>query len=483
MWCLSLGILLGIAAACTTALSTDGTRLPLHRRDQGGATLQSISNLTFTNAPSSYSLPRLVRRNITVNGQNFRVAIDTGSSDFWGVTALCGRISGKNLPLSSRLVPPKNFTFNNTELYGGDNYGGGMIIGQIGFASVEFGGYKFEEQAFINATTIEFGGIVDIGLDGLLGLSFASASASNIVQKLQGEGLGSGEPFLFDIFDQTPEQDNFIGMALSRNDDLSGTADGSISVNGVNVSVPKSAVDGVPEGKLVALLDSGTPSLGLGKQLFDAIYSQIPGSNYTQIAGMPWWEIPCNTTASVSVQIGGNAFPIHPLDLSQMWPDLVATETTCTGNASIQLLFLTDPTKAAADTLSVRKAQLAAGPLIPNMAPEATDAIHEQPALSDTQQSSGGSLAAAALDTTISNSNSDSQVKKYAPIVIGLLGGNLLATLFVVVIGVALCVKRGGKAVSRSRSRKYAKVRFEDDGEGSEGRPLESYDTDKRYSD
>ncbi|KAJ7659157.1 aspartic peptidase domain-containing protein [Mycena polygramma] len=362
---------------------------------------------------------------------------------------------------------------------------------------------------------------------------------------------GLGQPFLSNIFDQTPGQDNFLGLSLSRTGDLEGTSDGlftinevdeayaavvnastipcypggnnrwtflidNISVDGTNVTLSKSVIPGVPSGKLVALLDTGAPEISLPQPLIDAIYSQIPGSNSTERNGDKIWTIPCNTTASVAIQIGGDSFPFHPLDLSKisyamgslnvstcesMWgpnsgdelEDIIlgdsfmrnvysifnfgnSVSNSSTGNASIQLLSLTDPATAATDVATVRMAQLAAGPSLP------MGAIHGQSATSNTrvQHSSGGSLAAAALDTTTSDSGDDSQVKKYAPIVIGLLGGNLLVTLFVVVIGVALCVKRGGKAVSRSRSRKYAKVRFEDDGEG---RPLESYDTDKRYSD
>ncbi|KAJ7501044.1 aspartic peptidase domain-containing protein [Mycena galericulata] len=532
-------IVLGGAVARSSASITHGTRFPLHLRGQQmGATLQSIANIPFTNASGTLTpiYPRYAS-NVTVNGQNFMVAVDTGSSDFW-------------------LVPPQNFAFNNSEFMSTFSYGGGYIGGMIGFASVQFGGYTFEHQAFLNATMLEFGGVVDSGLSGLIGLSFDGVTPSNIMRTLESYGKESqGEPFLFNIFDQTPEQDNFIGISLSRTGDLQGTADGSftinevdeaypgvvstsliplfpgndgrwtilvdsISVDGVNVSMPKSSVTSAPAGKLVALMDTGTPTLALPQQLMDAIYSKVPGSNYgtsTAFGGtMQMWTIPCNTTTIVSVQIGhvgrcvqifladirfsGEAFPIHPLDLSEDFPDFIHNTTTCpaslsetsrltlpsfnfgnsdfgnsvahspTGNASIQLLSLTDPVAAAADVLNVRK-QEANTPLS-----IAAAAVQDPSTPNAPSHSNGASPFAAALGASTSDSD-DSEVTKYAPIVIGLLGGNLLVALILFAMGVVLCVKRG-KSMS---SGKYAKVRFHEDA--GETRPLDGFDSDRRYSD
>ncbi|KAJ7484750.1 hypothetical protein FB451DRAFT_1233397 [Mycena latifolia] len=191
-----------------------------------------------------------------------------------------------------------DFVFNNTGIPVSDGYAAGAVTGTIGFASVELGGYKFDHQAFTNATDVEVGGIFNEGLDGLIGLSFNGpvTGLSPIPNTLQGNGsdASQGQPFLYNIFDQTPDQDNFIGMSLSRTDDLEGSAEASltinevdavyaavvnapllplfpgegswnilvdgISVDGVNVSLPQSTVPNAPAGKISMLMDTGTPT-------------------------------------------------------------------------------------------------------------------------------------------------------------------------------------------------------------------------------
>jgi hypothetical protein len=61
-------------------------------------------------------------------------------------------------------------------------------------------------------------------------------TTSSIKVALQGAKLDEtlGELFLSNIFDQTPGQQNFIGVSLSRTDDLEGSADASFLVNKVD---------------------------------------------------------------------------------------------------------------------------------------------------------------------------------------------------------------------------------------------------------
>ncbi|KAJ7185059.1 hypothetical protein C8R46DRAFT_1026873 [Mycena filopes] len=153
-----------------------------------------------------------------------------------------------------------------------------------------------------------------VGLDGLIALSFSGVSPSNLAAtwKKNGSDPDLAQPFLYNIFAQTPQQDNFIGISLSRSDDLEGSADASFTINevdqayadvvnapvlplfhlgmprwnilvdaidvdGVNVTMPPS-VAGAPHGKLVAQMDTGTPTGILPTDLIASIYSAIPGS-------------------------------------------------------------------------------------------------------------------------------------------------------------------------------------------------------------
>jgi hypothetical protein len=72
----------------------------------------------------------------------------------------------------------------------------------------------------------------------------------------------------------------------------------------------------------------------------------------------------------------------------------------------------------------------------------------------------GGAIvdAVAAADAAdAANSSGNGNVQKYALIIIGLLSGNVLVLLFLLVIGVGLYIKRGGTS-GRSKSTKYAPV-------------------------
>ncbi|KAJ6474812.1 family S53 protease-like protein [Mycena sanguinolenta] len=80
--------------------------------------------------------------------------------------------------------------------------------------------------------------------------------------------------------------------------------------------------------------------------------------------------------------------------------------------------------------------------------------------------------AASALDTDTSTGSSDGAVRKYAPIVIGLLAGNLVILLILLVLGVLLYVRRG-REVGAGRGSKYTPVKLRED----------EFHVEQRYSD
>ncbi|KAJ7671395.1 aspartic peptidase domain-containing protein [Mycena polygramma] len=530
--------LFSAVAPQASALALQGTPVPIvSRATPAGVTLQPVAvppgNGTINSIDVRYAV------NITVNGKNFRVAIDTGSSDLW-------------------IVPPQDFEFQDTGITVENRYINSSLTGTIGFASVELGGYKSKQQVFNNATSVPQGqGISEVGLDGLIGLAFDGILESDIQAELiaNGSDPSVGAPFLYNIFNQTPNQDNYIGISLARTGDLEGTADASFTINEVDdtyaavansskislfrpggeggwlflvdailvddtrVTPPPSIFSGVPAGKLLAAPDTGTPFMLLPQILLDDIFSSIPGSVLKLVEAVdgtdPVWTIPCNTTTIVSFQIGEQSYPIHPLDLSDVFSGNGTDEVVCatlwgggsgvnggidillgdsflrnaymqlnygnaishsrTANSSIQLLSHTDPVAAAADVLKVRMA------LLSNLSSAGSTATAQGASVAH-GANAGGSPVAAALDNTngsSSNASDNADVSKYGPIVIGLLGGNLLVTLLLLAVGVAQCIKRSGRAGSGKGSGKYAQVRIAPE----EARPLDSYDSDKRYSD
>jgi hypothetical protein len=126
----------------------------------------------------------------------------------------------------------------------------------------------------------------------------------------------------------------------------------------------------------------------------------------------------------------------------------------------MQFLSQTDSALAQADVLNVRMAHLSTN----------SDGTSAAGRLSD---------AAAADSAPSSDGSSDSSlIAKYGPIIIGLLGANLLVVLILAAVGVVLCVKRAGKSLSRGRTQQYSAVKVGEE----ETRPLDGLEG-KRYSD
>jgi hypothetical protein len=172
------------------------------------------------------------------------------------------------------------------------------------------------------------------GIDGMISLGFLDINASSLAQELVANGVDPtlGQPFHYNFFAQTPEQDNFMGLLISRTDDLEDSASVSftlneldesyvdafastphiprfpggnaiwsvlidnISVDGKNITLPQSTVRGTPSGKIVAGVEMSLKSGYMPKALHDLIYPQIDVSQGT---------ISCyTTTTTVVVYIG-----------------------------------------------------------------------------------------------------------------------------------------------------------------------------------
>lgn len=242
------------------------------------------------------------------------------------------------------MIPPGGIgAFNDTGiaielLFGDGSYG---TTGTIGVAPFEFGSYKIERQAFMNADQSNIGGLQEIGVYGLMGLSFDFVTASPINQKIKsiyGPDATWGRSVLRNIFQQDPSEPNFIAIHLSRSDDLEDTSGGSLTIGEyatkyANVaSKPKlpqhpkggdrwttlleglyvdgtavdvvSTIASVPAGQSQALLDTGDPHGIFPVAMYDAIYSKIPGAALLNDGKERVWIIPCNTTSHVEVAFG-----------------------------------------------------------------------------------------------------------------------------------------------------------------------------------
>ncbi|KAI0067567.1 acid protease [Artomyces pyxidatus] len=270
--------------------------------------------------------------NITLGGQQFGVSIDTGSSDLW--------VAG--------VVPNANDTGASAKV----TYAIGQVQGPVRTAPLEFAGFTVPDQAFFQVVPADN---TPSGF-GLIGLGPNDASHVHTALK----NKPAGDAVLDRIFSQDRSTPNFLTVLLSRSDDPDEQYPGDITVGELLpgyeavADAPKVNVTSVgtierleegqhwqalmdvggivgPDGQaidvtshvsgtadkrqLTAIFDTGFTLPQVPKDVSDAIYSRIEGAQFQNInATGPIWTLPCDAEVNVTIRIGGQPFPIHPLD-------------------------------------------------------------------------------------------------------------------------------------------------------------------------
>lgn len=172
--------------------------------------------------------------------------------------------------------------------------------------------------------------------DGILGLGFNSfSSVYKMLSRTYGVDVAAqtGNTPMPALFAQQPSLPRTVDIQLSREDELRDTTQGTfligehdanfqnvtnaprlpvvspgsrwavvldaMNINGAPFTFNKSSVPGTPDGKVVALLDTGYSFPPLPPAAVDAIYSSIPGAVRDPSLGFPW-VVPCNASMKLS---------------------------------------------------------------------------------------------------------------------------------------------------------------------------------------
>ncbi|KAJ3527937.1 hypothetical protein NMY22_g9597 [Coprinellus aureogranulatus] len=288
----------------------------------------SISDVLGTSGPgkgdNSIKNHEDIRYSTNITLGEYVVALDTGSTDMWVH------------PIGREAVGEFNDTGMDLGLYYGDgSYG---VQGTIATAAFHMGSFNVSQQAFLHVQIGNVGALYELGLDGVLGLGHNVLSASPLaaaVRAMHGPNATWGAPLLKNIFDQNPSRPNFIAIDLAREYDekWASVADApklelypkgtdrwttilqGIYVDGTAVNLT-GGTGGVPGGGIPTLLDTGAPTGILPEKVRDRIYGSIPGALSFVQGRVRYWLVPCNATAVVEFEFGGQRFPMHPLDLS-----------------------------------------------------------------------------------------------------------------------------------------------------------------------
>ncbi|KAJ7183420.1 aspartic peptidase domain-containing protein [Mycena filopes] len=351
------------------ALECSAVQLTIKRPPPKAAAADDPNNNLINTKNQRYST------NITIAGTVVNVLIDTGSTDLW-------------------VAPPGGVAkFADTGLSTTIRYGTGanFVAGDIGVNEFQVDGHTIPAQAYLFATS-SAGEESDFsaGHFGIWGLGFNTAGSSQVndaVQTSKGASSTAGQSVLANIFAQNPTGSDYIGISLSRTGDLEGTADASLtiseydadyeavagaprvpqtpagsgawtvvldgfSVGGKKIRWPTTLPTVAPAGKNIVLLDTGTTNILMPAAQINAIYSAIPGAvlapasqniplvQFSTTADV--WVVPCTAQVDIVATFGGQDFPLHPLDVTDMQvltsPDGSHNYTVCTGSSLFNYL-------------------------------------------------------------------------------------------------------------------------------------------------
>ncbi|KAL0579550.1 hypothetical protein V5O48_002479 [Marasmius crinis-equi] len=294
----------------------------------------------------------LYMANVTVGGQSYLVQLDTGSSDLWLKHDPFPLPNSKQLPMQYNLT-----------------YGIGWVNGTISTADVKFAEITVKDQAYLDVASAN-NPALGYGANGLLGLGFTSLSS--IDAEVNKTGSAVGRSLLYNLFEDNPSEPNFIAFSLQRTSakgetDIEGTfaigeyepkyqavaqnpkiptwpvqnpkrwnvlLDAILFSNGSAV-IPKTSVADAPGNKAVVLLDSGTSWTYAPTEVVEAIYGGVSGAYLDKSLGQ--WIVPCNAEIDIALQIGGQVFPVHPVDII---PKDIANPSRCVGSFVPQSLSI-----------------------------------------------------------------------------------------------------------------------------------------------
>ncbi|KAI0044155.1 acid protease [Auriscalpium vulgare] len=273
--------------------------------------------------------------NISLNGNQRTVYIDTGISDLWVSNWVDG---SKDLGTVAQLKTPTGEVASE---------------GPIKSAGLDFAGFTLNDQAFFEMVPSS-GSIISYG--GGIGLGPPSLSSID-------DALGSkavGKSVIDRIFTQNTSLPRIITVLLNRTNEIDDAASGHFTIGEtlagferiaqqtkITLAIPPKSSkkdptihrwqtlldeDGIlgPDGlpiistpsnsaksqngrQLTALFDTGSSLVQVSSPVASSIYSRFKDARFDDKRSL--WYLPCDLEVNVTIKVAGSTFVIHPLDV------------------------------------------------------------------------------------------------------------------------------------------------------------------------
>ncbi|RSH95062.1 hypothetical protein EHS25_000148 [Saitozyma podzolica] len=293
----------------------------LHKRATGNVSLIDVG------VDASYA----GQVTIGTPGQTFDVILDTGSADLWVADSQCSSSTCQSISL---FTTTSSSTFSSTNQPFSITYGSGTASGVIASDTVSMAGFSVTGQTFgaVNTTSSN---LISNPLSGLMGLawkSIAQTAATPFWQSLASSGQWSNQEMGF-YLQRWRGVTGVTQVEQSGGEFTMGGIDSSKYTGSVNyISIASGDTDywRIPvQGMTVqngsvslsspqAAIDTGTTLIGVPSSILSTIYANIPGSEAmsasTGYSG--YYQYPCSTTVSVTLQFGGLSYSISNSDFN-----------------------------------------------------------------------------------------------------------------------------------------------------------------------
>lgn len=256
--------------------------------------------------------------------QTFKILMDSGSADFWVGAEGCVSVDGGGCGNKTFLGAQGSSSFADT----GDNfqvtYGTGAVAGSKITDNVVLAGLKLNKLEFgvAEQETVEFAG-EGVAFDGLMGTAQSTLSNQGVptaVEKLASEGTIDAAITSYKL-GRLADGNNDGEITFGGLDDTKFDAATLVTVNNVSpvgfweADMEAVAVNGANVGLQgrKAILDTGTTLILAPAADAEALHQGIEGA---QSDGQGGFVVPCTTTAVISLSFGGQEFTIDPRDLA-----------------------------------------------------------------------------------------------------------------------------------------------------------------------